>query len=163
MLSKEMPDLRLEFAGSGPAEDELRTQCRELGVAEKVTFLGWQQDLESVFRRWDVFCLPSLEEGFGLAALEAMASGLPVIATSVGGLPEIVEDGVTGCLVPPSDPRALAASLRKLLHDGALRQAMGASAHRRVTDHFSVDRMVRNVAILYDSLLAPVAAQAPEC
>jgi glycosyltransferase involved in cell wall biosynthesis len=161
MLSEKMPDLRLEIAGSGPSEDELRRHCRELDIAGKVTFLGWQRDLEPAYRRWDVFCLPSLEEGFGLAALEAMASGLPVIATSVGGLPEIVEDGVTGYLVPPSDPEALATNLRILLQDGARRQAMGSAARRRVAEHFSVDRMVRDVEALYASLLTPARAQSP--
>lgn len=160
MLSKAIPDLRLEIAGSGPSENELRRQCRELGIADKVTFLGWQRELESAYRRWDVFCLPSMEEGFGLAALEAMASGLPVIATSVGGLPEIVDDGVTGHLVPPSDPQALAASLRALLQDGPRRRAMATAARRRVAEEFSVDRTVRGVETLYSSLLTPASAEA---
>jgi len=155
ILAGEMPDLRLEIAGSGPLENELTLQCRDLDISAKVTFLGWQRDLDPVYRRWDVFCMPSLEEGFGLAALEAMASGLPVVATSVGGLPEIVEDGVTGFLVPPSDPQALAANLRTLLRDGSRKQTMGTAARRRVAVQFSVDRMVRDIDALYVTLLKP--------
>jgi glycosyltransferase involved in cell wall biosynthesis len=154
LLGREMPGLRLEIAGAGSLEDELRRHCHERGLAGRVSFLGWQRDLEPIYRRWDAFCLPSLEEGFGLAALEAMASGLPVVASATGGLAEIIEDGVSGFLAPPSDPRALAAYLSALLRDDGRRDRMGRAARLRVADRFSVQALVRAHELLYDSLLS---------
>jgi glycosyltransferase involved in cell wall biosynthesis len=119
-----------------------------------VEFLGWRDDVEALLHRWDVFVMPSLEEGFGIAALEAMAAGLPVVATAVGGIPELVKDGETGWLVPPADPQALAGRLRSLLRDSGLRQAMGIAGHSRAQDHFSMDRMVENVSKIYDGILS---------
>jgi L-malate glycosyltransferase len=97
--------------------------------------------------------MPSLEEGFGMAALEAMADGLPVVATSVGGLPEVVEDGQTGYLVPPSNVTALSKRLRLLILDPKRRRAMGAAGRERACNHFSADRMVAEIGAIYDSLI----------
>jgi glycosyltransferase involved in cell wall biosynthesis len=124
-----------------------------LGVAGRIEFLGWVDDLSSVLSRWDVFVLPSLEEGFPLAALEAMATGLPVVASSVGGVPELVVDGKTGWLVPPGDVEALAARLHLLLSNPEQRLSMGAAAAVRVRDHFSLAQMTENFSRLYDELL----------
>jgi glycosyltransferase involved in cell wall biosynthesis len=103
--------------------------------------------------RWDVFVLPSLEEGFPMAALDAMAAGLPVVATAVGGIPEIVEDGRTGWLVPPGHPGALGERIRLLLRNPDTRRAMGAAGRARVREHFSAERMVARFAEIYDGLL----------
>ena len=84
------------------------------GLEGHVKFLGWIDDLPSLLSRWDIFVMPSLEEGFPIAALDAMAAGLPVVATAVGGVPELIEDGKTGWLVPPRDAEALASRLRLL-------------------------------------------------
>jgi glycosyltransferase involved in cell wall biosynthesis len=97
--------------------------------------------------------MPSLEEGFGIAALNAMAAGLPVVATSVGGIPELVVDEETGWLVPPRDSEALAGRLRLLLSNPEQRLRMGAAGYARVCDHFSVGQMTQNFAHLYDELL----------
>ena len=102
--------------------------------------------------------MPSLDEGLPVAILEAMAEGLPVVATSVGGVPELIEDYRTGYLVPPSDVSALTRHLRLLILDRELRQAMGAAGRERVRDHFSVDRMVAEIEAIYDSLV-PQRAQ----
>ena len=152
-LSLEFPTLRLEIAGTGPQREDLETEAGRQGLTGRVRFLGWQRDLGSVFRGWDIFAMPSLEEGLPIAALDAMAEGLPVVATSVGGLPEIVEDGQTGYLVPPSDVTALSGRLRLLILDPERGRAMGAAGRERARNHFSVDRMVREIAAIYDSLV----------
>jgi len=106
-----------------------------------------------VLPRWDIFVMPSIEEGFPIAALDAMAAGLPVIATSVGGVPELVEDAKTGWLVPPRDSEALASRLRLLFCNPELRLSMGAAGYARVRDHFSAAKMTESFARLYDDLL----------
>jgi glycosyltransferase involved in cell wall biosynthesis len=123
-------------------------------LRQHIEFLGWIDDLKPVLAGWDVFVMPSLEEGFPVAALDAMAAGLPVLATSVGGVPELIQDGKTGCLVPPGDSDALAAGLRLLLANPELRLDMGTAGYRHVRDHFRVDKMAQNFARLYDELLS---------
>ncbi|WP_348263614.1 glycosyltransferase family 4 protein [Telmatobacter sp. DSM 110680] len=153
ILSSEFPDFQVEIAGDGPERENLENYARELNLKERVRFLGWQTDLEPVLRRWDIFAMPSLTEGFPMAALEAMAQGLPVVATNVGGLPELVEDGGTGILVPPSDAEALANGLRSLIVDTKRMKEMGVAGWRRARDQFSINRMVAQTASIYDSLL----------
>jgi len=153
LLSSEFPNLHLEIAGDGPELGNLQEEARRLGLIGRIRFLGWQRHLEPIFRSWDIFAMPSLTEGFPMAALEAMAQGLPIVATNVGGLPELVEDGRTGILVPPSDVEALAKGLRTLIQDTKRRQGMGAAGWRRARDQFSVDRMVAQTVAIYDSLL----------
>jgi glycosyltransferase involved in cell wall biosynthesis len=121
LLHMEFPGLRLEIAGTGPQREGLERELDRLSLAGQVRFLGWQRDLRPVFRSWDIFAMPSFDEGLPIAALEAMAEGLPVVATSVGGLPELIEDGQTGYLVPPLDVAALTKSLRILILDSKLR------------------------------------------
>lgn len=152
-LSAEFPDLRIEVAGEGPQQAELEATALRLGLASRVSFTGWQTDMPAVFRRWDIFAMPSLEEGFGLAALEAMASGLPVVATRTGGLPEIVIDSETGFLFLPGDATALIRSLRMLLSDAGLRRVMGARGAERVRQCFAASRMCEHTAALYGTLL----------
>lgn len=154
LLSPDFSNLRLEIAGEGPERENLEEQARRLGLMQRIRFLGWQREMGPVFRSWDIFAMPSLTEGFPMAALEAMAQGLPVVATSVGGLPELVEEGATGYLVPPSDAEALARGLRTLIVDTKRRQEMGMAGCRRAHEQFSVDRMVAQVAAIYRSLLA---------
>jgi glycosyltransferase involved in cell wall biosynthesis len=107
-----------------------------------------------VLADWDVYVQPSLGEPFGIAALEAMAAGLPVVATSAGGLPELVEHGRTGWLIPPCDPSALADRLRSLLIDPGERHRMGIAGHVRARRAFSIDRMIGSISAIYDELLS---------
>ncbi|MGD0222643.1 MAG: glycosyltransferase family 4 protein [Terriglobia bacterium] len=153
MLRREFPALRVEIAGSGPQRKKLDEAVAHSGLGGCVKFLGWIDDLTPVLRRWDVFVMPSLEEGFPIAALDAMASGLPVVASSVGGVPELIEDGKTGWLVPPQDAEALADRLRLLLSNPDLRLSMGSAGHVRVRDHFGIAQMTARFAELYDELL----------
>ena len=152
-LRREFPALRVEIAGSGPQREKLEGAVAHAGLGEQVKFLDWIDDLASVLPRWDVFVMPSLEEGFPIAALDAMAAGLPVVATSVGGVPELIEDGKTGWLVPPRDAEALASRLRSLLCDRELRLRIGRAAYAHVRDHFSAAQMAVSFARLYDEIL----------
>jgi glycosyltransferase involved in cell wall biosynthesis len=153
LIAGELPRLRLEIAGDGPENGMLRRLARELGIGERVAFAGWRTDLTDVRRGWDVAVQPSREEAFGVAAAEAMASGLPVVASAAGGLPELVVEGETGYLVGPGDPEALAGRLRALACDPALRRAMGSAGHARVRAHFSSAGFVRAIEGHYDALL----------
>jgi glycosyltransferase involved in cell wall biosynthesis len=154
VLAPEFPDLRLEIAGDGSLRGDLELRCRQLRLSDIVSFLGWRNDLPSVMAGWDVFVLPSLNEGFGVAALEAMAAGLPVIASDVGGLSELVENGETGWLVPPAAPLELAQRARQLIHDRRMRETMGIAGRQRALHCFPVSRMAEQMITVYDKLLA---------
>jgi glycosyltransferase involved in cell wall biosynthesis len=165
-LGAEATDVRVEIAGSGPERHALECEVEALGLVGRVKFLGWQDRLEPAMANWDIFVQPSLEEGFGIGALQAMATGLPVVATAVGGLTEVVIDGGTGWLVPPGDATALAARLRWLLLNPQQRRVMGAAGRARARECFSVDRMVSEVSGIYDRLLSttpPATASGVAC
>lgn len=152
-LRAEFPAILLEIAGAGVLQTDLERLVRELGLTRSVTFLGWQPDMIAVMSRWGLYVQPSIEEGFGIAALEAMAAGLPVIATSVGGTPELVQDGETGWLVAPRDPTGLARKIGMLLHDEQLRRRMGQAGRIRARDCFSEHRMAAETSAIYSRLL----------
>jgi len=153
-LRHDFPNLRLEIAGAGPLREKLESFASQAGLGDRVKFLGWIDDIQAVLSRWDIFALPSLEEGFPIAALDAMAAGLPVVATKVGGVPELIEDGTTGWLVPPRDIESLASRLRVLVSDRELRVRMGAAGYARIRDHFSTAHMIENFERLYEELLS---------
>jgi glycosyltransferase involved in cell wall biosynthesis len=140
---------RAEVAGEGPCLPEVRRLVAEAQVESTVRFLGLVRDVPGLLGRSGMFVLPSLNEGISLTLLEAMAVGLPVVATCVGGTPEVVEDGVSGLLVPPGDPEALAAAILRLRRDSALARRLGEAGRRRVEQHFDVVRMVRAYEQLY--------------
>ena len=154
VLAVEFPDLRMEIAGEGSLRGDLEQKSRQLGLSGIVSFLGWREDLPSVMASWDIFVLPSLDEGFGIAALEAMASGLPVVASAVGGLCELVQDDKTGWLVPAAEPAQLAGRLRELIVNFRKREAMGVAGRQRALDQFPVSRMVERTIAVYESLFA---------
>jgi glycosyltransferase involved in cell wall biosynthesis len=135
----ERPEARIWIAGEGILRDELEQQHRRLDLGDRVRLLGFRDDVPDLLKAADLFCVSSYLEGMGTATLDAMAVGLPVVATRVGGIPEIVEDGVTGLLVPPRDPEALAGAILALARDPARRQSMGREARERVRA-FSADR-----------------------
>jgi glycosyltransferase involved in cell wall biosynthesis len=136
---------------------ELLRQAESLGVKDDVHFIGWQNDVAPVLRAADVVALPSLDEGLPLAVLEAMASGVPVVATPVGGVPEAVVDGVTGRLVPPENPGALADAIRHLLSDPQLLRSMGDEARKRAEQQYSLDRHAELTMVAYERLLSAPA------
>jgi glycosyltransferase involved in cell wall biosynthesis len=141
--------LHVEIAGAGPCLPELQRLAQELGVGERVRFLGEVRDVAALLARASVFVLPSASEGISLTLLEAMARGLPVVATRVGGNPEVVREGETGLLVPPHDPPALAAALLRVRQDPEWGERLGKAGRRRVEQCFDVRRMVAAYEVLY--------------
>jgi glycosyltransferase involved in cell wall biosynthesis len=133
-----LPDVELLLVGDGPERVPLQELAAALGLGARVRFLGYRRDVAQLLDGADLFALSSLTEGMSLAVLEAMAAGLPVVGTRGGGMPDVVDDGVTGLLVPPRDPAALAAVLRTLLDDPVRRAAMGAAGRARVEQKFSL-------------------------
>lgn len=152
-LRPRFPDLRVLIAGDGASRPHLERLAHDLSLADAVEFAGWRDDVASFHRELCVFCIPSEHEGFGLAALEAMASGLPVVASRVGGLPELIEDGRCGFLVPVGDVDALADRIGRLLGDAELRARMGVAARRAVEERFTTDRMVGAIEAVYRAVL----------
>ncbi|MBL7199911.1 MAG: glycosyltransferase [Anaerolineae bacterium] len=151
---KQVLQTRLLLVGDGPMRSQLEGRAKALGVADSIVFAGLRHDVPTILSLFDLFVLPSLWEGLPMAVLEAMAAGLPVVATAVGGTPEVVVDGVTGLLVPPGDPDALAEAIFRLLRDPDLRQRMGQAGRERVVERFSAERMVERTEQLYEQLLA---------
>lgn len=152
-LRAEGRDFSLDIVGDGELREDVNEEIARRGLAGTVQLLGSRTDVSSLLRDADAFVLSSRREGLPVAVLEALATGLPVVATSVGAIPEIVRDGDNGLLVPPGDANALAAAIRRLLDDPPLRLAIGARARRVVTERYSLDRMVRRYTELYDSAL----------
>jgi glycosyltransferase involved in cell wall biosynthesis len=149
----QLSDTILVVIGDGPERAVLETLADDLGVADRIHWAGHRRDVPNLLPAFDLFVQPSLHEGLPNAVLEAMAVGLPVIATAVGGTPEIVVDGVTGLLVPPHDPDVLAKTIVHLLHDLDLRRKMGRAGRERARRGFSLERMVGQTQALYEHLL----------
>jgi glycosyltransferase involved in cell wall biosynthesis len=145
--------LHVALVGSGPEEPALREQVRAAGIADSVTFLGFRSDATTLAAGFDVAVLASDREGAPLTILEYMALGRAVVATRVGGIPELVEDGRDAVLVPPGDAAALAGAIGRLLDDPAERLRLGSAASARQTEKYSFDEMTRQVESLYLELL----------
>ncbi|MGH9251902.1 MAG: glycosyltransferase, partial [Acidimicrobiales bacterium] len=153
-LRHEVPDLMLVLVGSGPLEGDLRSLADGLGISAATFFAGSRSDVGALLPAFDVFALSSRFEGLPIALLEAMASRLPCVATSVGGIPEVVTDGDDGLLADPGDPDALSTAIGKLLADDGLRAAIGDRAQWRARD-FRVDRAVRRIEAVYTKAIGP--------
>ncbi|RZI40226.1 glycosyltransferase family 1 protein [Herbaspirillum sp. HC18] len=147
-------DFRLQCVGDGPLLAESRRLADRLGVAGKVEFLGAMGNVPDILKSADIFALISDWEGLPISVLEGMRAGLPVVATRVGGVPEAVDDGLTGLLVQPRDARELAGALARLVGDPALRKRMGLLGRKRYLDQFTSDRMVTRTAGVYESIFA---------
>lgn len=145
---------RFVAAGWGSQESRLREKAFALGLAGRLSFVGRLPSVVPLLAALDVLVVPSLSEAFGLVALEAMALGIPVVASDVGGLAEIVVPGITGLLVPPADPAALADAVESLLDDTGRARKMGAAGLARAESEFSVGRMIDESLSLYSRLLA---------
>jgi glycosyltransferase involved in cell wall biosynthesis len=145
--------LYLLLVGGGELEDAVREQVAGLGLQERVRFLGVRADVPAILNASDLFVLSSRWEGNPLSVMEAMAAGLPVVSTAVGGVPELVREGETGLLVPSGDAAALARALQALVDDPARREAMGAAARQHAIAHFDIRHTVRGYEQLYESLL----------
>ena len=150
---KEHPDARLVLVGKGDMEPMLRQQADRLGLNGHVRFLGWRDDLRDIMPLFDVFVLPSLNEGMGRVLVEAMAAGRPIVASRVGGIPDLVTHGETGLLVTPRDEAALAGSISLLLGSPAEARRMGAMGRLKCRE-FSLQAMIAKLDDLYRGLLA---------
>jgi L-malate glycosyltransferase len=146
---REVPDAHLIIFGEGELRPALERQIKSLSLTKRVLLPGFREDVLWLVKSADLFVMSSVTEGLGSAVLDAMAMGLAVVGTTAGGIPEAVVDGVTGELVPPSDPKALAAAIVKLLKDSAMRRTYGEAARDRVAQHFGVDRLVDGTLACY--------------
>ncbi|MEJ5330451.1 MAG: glycosyltransferase [Desulfobaccales bacterium] len=149
LLSEELPEATLLLAGEGRRGEALRRQAADLGLGAQVRFLGWRRDVPLILKALDLYVQPSLWEGLSLALLQAMAAGLPVVATQVGGFEQVITSGVNGVLVPPRDSAALAGAIRELYHDPATRIRLGEAARRTARENYSQETMLQRLKDLY--------------
>jgi glycosyltransferase involved in cell wall biosynthesis len=158
---KELRDLGVDavlcLVGDGPDRSGLERRARELGIARDTLFLGYQEEVAPFYAAFDTLVLPSSNEGTPVSAIEALAAGRPVVATKVGGVPDVVRDGEDGYLVDAGDTKELAERLARLANDPSLRQRMGEEGRKRVLPRYAVDRLVDDVDRLYSSLLSAAA------
>jgi glycosyltransferase involved in cell wall biosynthesis len=156
-ILQELPETRFIICGAGPLEATLKKQAVDLGIETSVRFLSERADVRPLLAGLTVFVMPSLAEGLGVAALEAMAMAKPVVASRVGGLAEVVEDGGAGFLVKPGDSQELAEAVLRLLKDSRLRETMGRAARQRAENLFSREQMITRTEGVYFSCIKPEA------
>ena len=153
-VRRQVPDAQLVIFGEGDLREPLTRQIRELGLDKHVVLAGFREDVLALTRSADLFVMSSVTEGLGSAVLDAMALGLPVVGTRAGGIPEAVEEGVTGLLVPPGRSEALAEAIVRMLNDPSARQRMGTAGRARVEEEFGVERLVEGTLAAYRQVLA---------
>ena len=156
LVVREIPDARFVILGEGELREHLEKQVHEHHLEKHVWLPGFRTDVLGCIKAFDLFVMSSVTEGLGTSLLDAMAASRPIVATSAGGIPEIVEDGVTGLLVPPRDHTALAAAIVRALNDDAGRRRMAGAGFARVNERFTVDRMVEQTADVYKRIAAGI-------
>jgi glycosyltransferase involved in cell wall biosynthesis len=152
LVVQEIPDARFVILGEGELRDALERQVRERHLEKHVLLPGFRTDVLGCIKSFDLVVMSSVTEGLGTSLLDAMACSRPIVGTRAGGIPEVVEPGVNGLLVPPRDAAALAAAIVRLLKDEMLRRRMGAAGFARVNERFTVERMVARTAAVYARL-----------
>jgi glycosyltransferase involved in cell wall biosynthesis len=150
---KVYPSAQLIIVGDGPLEEPLKSMCAKLGIKDHVIFMGYRQRVENLVADFDVFVLPSISEGLGLALLEAMALGKPAVATTAGGIPEIVKHDVNGLLVPSGNDKYLAESIIEVLSDSKRAKALGLAARITAREKFSSKTMIEKTENVYMEIL----------
>jgi len=158
MVLEKFPGAKFLLQGVSPPHQrhylqKMKNLVQKLGIEKQVIFIGQVGDIREILNSLDVVVLASLREPLGRVLLEAMACGKPVVATRVGGIPEVVEDGITGILVPPADPLALANAIINILSDREMAKKMGMEGRKRVEEEFSIERYVRNIERIYEEIL----------
>jgi glycosyltransferase involved in cell wall biosynthesis len=153
ILHRLVPDLRLVIIGDGALRPQLEAQAAALGITAQVQFMGFRHDVLALLQTFEVFVFPSYLEGLGTSLLDAMALRKPIVATRAGGIPEVVQDGVTGLLVPPRNPQALAQALGVLLQHPAQARAFGNAGRARVEQYFTAEHMGRCTLEAYERML----------
>ncbi len=149
LVVRKVPDARFVIAGEGELRPALERQIKEHHLEKHVLLAGFRPDVLSLHQAFDIFVMSSITEGLGTSLLDAMAAARPIVATTTGGIPEVVVDGVTGFLVPPRDDAAMAAAIVKLLKDPDLRQRMGQAGLARARERFSAERMLKETLLVY--------------
>ena len=149
LVVQELPDARFVILGEGELREHLERQVRDYRLEKHVVLPGFRTDVLGCIKGFDLFAMSSVTEGLGTSLLDAMACGKPIVATDAGGIPEVVDHGVTGTVVPPRDPRAMATAIVELLRDESRRQKMGQAGLARVKASFTVERMVAATAKVY--------------
>lgn len=152
LVKERHPRIQLILVGDGPLKRDLEGLATDLGIRDNVVFAGWKKEVGSYIASMDVFCLSSLWEALGIVLLEAMAAGKPIVATRVGGVPEVVEEGEGGILVPPGRPEELASGIRLLLSSPERRKRMGHYNKEKVKKEFNVEDMIRKYEAMYERI-----------
>ena len=152
-LKKISPQIKLILVGGGEEEGNLKKSAIKKGVKNDVIFLGQRSDVNQILKAFDIFVFPSLTEGLPLVVIEAMATGLPIVASHVGGIPELIDHGVNGLLVAPMSGAEIKDAILKFLQNPNLRQKMGEIARQKFEAHFSLSQMVKNYLEVYDRAL----------
>lgn len=153
-VRRHSPSARLVILGEGPLHMDLEAQCKALDIADSVSLPGNLPGARSLLPAFDIFVLSSLWEGLPMALLEAMMAGVACVTTRVGSVPDVLQDGITGIMAPPSDPESLARALLELLRDHELRVRLGSAARREAMQRFTARRMVEAYERLYEEVLA---------
>jgi glycosyltransferase involved in cell wall biosynthesis len=153
MLQGNINDTHFVFCGDGPCQKELESRAKTIGVSETCHFIGFRRDLKEIFQAMDLLVLPSLTEGLPNVVLEAFACAKPVVATNVGGVPEIVEDGVNGALVPPGRADLLAEAVKNSLAAPEKRRRMGEAGYQKVKSEFSFESQTEKLEAIYSEVL----------
>ena len=153
LVAGEDPAARFVIVGDGTLRPALERRAQEMGIADRVIFTGWRRDLPDIYADLDVLAVTSNNEGTPVSAIEAMAAGCPVVATHVGGLPDLISEGKTGYLVPPGNAPAVATALLRVLHQPEMARCMGETARRAARERFSAQRLITDMEQLYLELL----------
>jgi glycosyltransferase involved in cell wall biosynthesis len=159
-IIREFDNTVFVFVGDGYLESKLERQSESLGVRKNIIFTGWRKDVTEILNLFDILVLPSLNEGMGKVLIEGMALGKPIVASSVGGIMDLVENGVNGILVPPKDSDALEEAILKLIRNKNLAQELGKNGKAKVYPEYDTFVMVRQIEDLYEDLLSKLA---PSC
>ncbi len=153
IVDKSAFEFQCLILGEGPTLEAITQEIERTDLKNKIFLTGNRSDIRAWLPHCDIFVLPSIWEGASMALLEAMAAGLPIVATATGGTPELVEDGISGILVPPADPTALADALIQLLGSVELREKMGKAGYKLVNENFQIENTVDRISALYSGLL----------
>ena len=156
LIHESNPKTKLVIAGAGPLKDELVTLTEKLKINDNVIFIGWQNDVPQTLSLFDIFCLPTLREGFGYVFLEAQAAGIPVIATKISPLTETMHDGESAILVPPNSPEEISTAIQKILGDESLRTRLTENGLKNVRERFDQKNQLNEIVKLYNSLLSRI-------
>jgi glycosyltransferase involved in cell wall biosynthesis len=153
-IAKKFPNSKLVIVGDGNEHKNLERQIKDLEIEQQAILIGRQKEIPKILKCSDIFVLPSRREAFGYVLLEAMVTHLPIIASQIGGIPEVVEDRKTGILFEPEDTESLSKAITSLLKDIQKRKQMGEAGHTRATQKFSAKVMAENYEKLYEKILS---------